>query len=156
MVTGFIARWAEEKKYFPASFSRAMAFIEGCDLATIEPGRYQIDGENIYALIQRATTESAASRPFEIHNNYIDIQVLIEGREMQGFHPMPPICAPIKDEMEKNDFAWYPHPEGAQYLTLTPMQYVIYLPGEQHSPNCAVQEPESIFKIVLKIHADNV
>jgi len=156
MVTGFITRWAEEKKYFPASFSKAMAFIEGCAPAAIEPGRHPIDGENIYALVQRATTEAAVARPFEIHRRYIDIQVLLQGREMQGYHPLPPVDAPMKDEMAEKDVALYPHPAGAQYLTLAPMQYVIYFPGEQHSPNCAVQGPENIFKIVLKLRADSI
>lgn len=168
MITGFITRWAEQKNYFPASFSRAvdyaLGFIGKCGQAAIEPGTFPIDGENMYAIVQTPTTEPAADRPFEIHKRYIDIQILIQGREMQGFQTLPPAGAPTKDEMAEKDIAFYPRPDDAQYITLSPMQYVIYFPGEQHSPICTpisgpigtVLPSERIVKIVIKILATSV
>ena len=154
MMTGFLRQWSEEKVYFPKAFAEALAFFQARDPHALAPGKYPIDGENIFVSVQEALTEPMDQRRFELHREYIDIQVLLKGRELQGYASLAPGGKPLEDRLDAADAAFYPAPsleEGLETVLLQPGQYVIYLPGELHCPCCAVDGPESIFKAVCKI-----
>lgn len=158
MITGFVSRWDEEKHFFPPVFARAMAFVQRRDILNVAPGRYELEGDAVFATVARVTTEVATSRLFEIHERYLDIQVLLAGGEAHGYYPGPPSLlpglAPVKDEMAERDLAFYEHPRQARFFTLEPLQYAVYLPEELHCPCCAAPDPAEILKVVLKIRKD--
>lgn len=64
-------------------------FLKNSDLEHMEVGRYEIDGDDIYAMIQKQTTAAPENKKAESHYKYIDIQYLICGEEMQGVAPLP-------------------------------------------------------------------
>ena len=155
MMTGFLRQWDEEKRYFPKAFATAMDFLRGKDLSALEAGKHPIDGDRIFVSIQEAHTEPMSMRRFELHRDYLDIQLLITGRELQGYASLPPGGKAVEDRLDEADVAFYPAPsqeQGLETVLLQPGQYVIYLPGELHCPCCAVDGPETIFKAVFKIH----
>ena len=155
MMTGFLRQWDEEKRYFPKAFATAMDFLRGKDLSALEAGKHPIDGDRIFASVQEVRTEPMRDRRFELHRDYIDIQVLHTGRELHGYTSLPPVHKALEDKLDTADVAFYRIPsqaEGLQTIILQPGQYVVYLPGELHCPCCAVEKPENIFKTVLKIH----
>lgn len=137
-----------------------MDFVLLRDMAALEPGRYDIDGDRIFASLSEAATGPAASRLFENHTLYTDIQIVLAGKERHGFFPGPPAmasgCVPVRDEMAEKDLAFYTHPEDAVFFTLAPMQYAVYFPEELHCPLCAAGEPETVRKVVLKIRTDAI
>jgi len=67
------------------SFKKAFNFIRENDLGSMEVGRVEIDGDDIFALVQSYDTMAAADKQFEAHKNYIDIQYIISGNEMMGY-----------------------------------------------------------------------
>ena len=156
MITGFIQQWDAEKHLYPKAFDTAIAYLSGRDVAALEPGKYPIDEEKIFALVQKLTTAPIVERRFELHHEFIDIQVLLQGHEKQGYAPLYPSGAPTEDNLVRGDIAFYPFPKDAQTLLMVPGQYVVYLPRELHCPCCAVDRPQNITKVVLKIHKDCV
>jgi YhcH/YjgK/YiaL family protein len=61
---------------------RAVQF--GCKFNMLLPdGRYEIDGDNIFAMVQSATTVEAKSKNFEAHQQYVDVQMVLQGCERQ-------------------------------------------------------------------------
>lgn len=161
MITGFVANWVAESVFFPAAFSTAMRFVLERRDGLFEPGKYPIEGDAIFASVERLRTEPASARLFENHARYIDIQIVLSGRETHGYFPGSPAQAPdavmVSDELAARDIAFYQHPKTAAFLTLAPMQYVVYLPEELHCPCCAAgNTPEEILKVVLKIRKDMV
>jgi len=64
-------------------FTLAFDFLAEFDPAT-PPGRISLDDDNVYALVQSYQTITAASRPFEAHRAYADIQFVAEGEEIIG------------------------------------------------------------------------
>jgi YhcH/YjgK/YiaL family protein len=46
-----------------------------------EPGRYDLQGDDIYMNVMRFTTQPAESKKAELHEKFIDIQILLEGEE---------------------------------------------------------------------------
>lgn len=152
MIIGFLSRWAEDKRYYPAVFDRAIQFLlHGGPLA---PGKYSIDGDAVFASVQKITTRASDERLFEIHQRYIDIQVPLSGPERYGVLALPPSVPSLRDTLAENDAAMYPHPGEATFMVLQPRQYAVFFPGEQHCPGCTVDAPEEVLKCVLKIRVD--
>ncbi len=151
MITGRLDSWNEEKHLYPKAFDTAMQFLLSRDFATLDEGKHVIDGDKIYALPQRFKTEKAAARRFEAHKRYLDIQVLMHGEEEYWYNISPNMLPALEDRLAEDDIAFYPQQEGNNRLVLSPRQYVIFAPGEQHKPGCATGEPGEIEKIVFKI-----
>jgi beta-galactosidase beta subunit len=56
-------------------FAKAFHFLQTADLENAEPGRVDIDGDQIFALIQEYNTKPLAQGFWEAHRKYIDIQL---------------------------------------------------------------------------------
>jgi len=53
---------------------RAFDYLHQADLRTVEDGKYEIDGNNVYAVVQRYSTKLKEQGKWEAHQRYIDIQ----------------------------------------------------------------------------------
>src|SRR5580692_3117093 len=69
-------------------FAAAFDFLRRPDLADLAPGRYEIDGQRVFALVERATGRGAAGARLEIHRRHIDIQVSLDGHEQIGWRAL--------------------------------------------------------------------
>ena len=66
-------------------FDKAFAFLQRKDLAELKEGRYEIDGSNCWAIVQKANlTPMEDETTVEAHRRYIDIQAPITGDETIG------------------------------------------------------------------------
>lgn len=156
MITGLIRQWDKEKYCYPAAFDAAVGWLEGTDPLTLAEGRHPIDGDKIFVLIQKPVTIPVAENRYELHRDYIDIQVLFKGRERHWHSLAHPETGPEEDLLDSRDLAFYPAPADARSLDVIPWQYVVYMPGELHCPACALDAPEPIVKAVLKIHRSRI
>ena len=64
---------------------KALNYIQNTDFIKLETGKYDIDGENIYALVNEYETKDAKESFLEGHRNYIDVQFIIDGAEQIGY-----------------------------------------------------------------------
>lgn len=152
MMYGTVAQWERDKAYYPEAFDRAFAFLNGRDVLGIAAGRYDIDGDNIYALVQDVTTEDEALRRFEAHVKYVDIQLLLTGKEKQLYASDGSGLEITGDKLAERDTAFYTRPAFYNAVILEPWSYAIYVAGELHVPCCAVTLPgETVRKIVFKV-----
>src|SRR5215203_6031202 len=76
-------------------FAKAFEFIQSQDLAAMEVGKFQIDGEVLHAAVSNKDGVTAADAKFEAHNHFIDIQVCPTGRETLGWKPRQK-CVEVK------------------------------------------------------------
>ena len=62
------------------SFAKAFEYISKTDLSSIEPGKYEIDGDQLKATVfdKKGMTVEESTAKFECHNQHIDIQVCIQ------------------------------------------------------------------------------
>ena len=83
-ITGKIADSAKYESLHPR-FAKAFAFMRRADLAKLKPGRYEIDGDNMWAMIQESKlTPFGDVQRTEVHGKYIDIQAPLDGPETIG------------------------------------------------------------------------
>lgn len=76
----------QDQTYAPISpavkerLGKAMQYLAKTNFAALEDGACEIDGKNIYVLLQSFHVEEGIDAAFETHRAYIDVQYVIEGR----------------------------------------------------------------------------
>ena len=105
--------------------------------------------EDIFVLIQDQTTAPVENKRAESHRNYIDIQYLFTGKEVQGYAPLLP--GVTGEEPAGKDNIFYADVENEQFVTLHPGEFTVFFTNDIHRPNCTMDEPVNIHKAVVKI-----
>lgn len=147
---------AKAGKYqYPEAIAKALDFLAKPETAELPVGRYEIDGDNIYVLIQDQVTAPVDQKRAESHRNYIDIQFLFSGEEVQGYAPLTDESV-IIDEPEGKDNIFYSPVKNEQFVTLKPGEFTIYFTNDIHRPNCTMGEAVNIHKAVVKIKEELV
>ncbi|MBO9607255.1 MAG: YhcH/YjgK/YiaL family protein [Paenibacillaceae bacterium] len=153
MIFGDIRNYDKEKNTYPDAVRRGLEYIRATDWSKVEPGRYEVEGDKMYAMLQVAETKPAPPKA-ESHLTYTDIQFLLEGEESMGFARWDESIVVTDDLIEKGDAYLYEQVEGEFKLLLKPGMFTVFYPSDVHRPNGAVNEPAKIRKVVVKIHRD--
>ena len=133
------------------NFAKAVAFLTRADLKRLELGKYEIDGKNVFAMVQDAKLKVPADCKVEMHRQYADIQMTFGGTELIGAGPLP------------KGVAFPPFKEGSDavlvkaLLPTTPITgetFGIFLPGAPHEPCMSDGEPRVQRKICIKVSKD--
>ncbi|MGG5160261.1 DUF386 domain-containing protein [Citrobacter portucalensis] len=116
------------------------------------PGRYALQGENIFMNVMHFTTQSPEQKKAELHQQYIDIQMLLSGEERILFG-MTDSARQCEEMHIEDDYQLCSQIADEQAMVLKPGKFVIFMPGEPHKPGCVVQAPMDIKKVVIKVRA---
>ena len=127
--------------------AHAFEFLERTDLGTAADGRHDLDGADLYALVQRYTTKPEAEGRWEAHRRYADLQYVVAGGERFGFGAIERFVQLTYDE--EKDFELLTG-EG-DFLRLQAGSFVLLWPGEPHMPQMAAGAPAEVRKVVVKI-----
>jgi YhcH/YjgK/YiaL family protein len=131
-------------------FKRAFDYIHQLDAGTIPAGKYEIDGYNMYALVQQYNTKIKEQGFWEAHRRYIDLQYVFQGAEGMGYANINHLQQGEYDAGK--DFLPL-HGEG-DFVTLHRGSFVLLLPEDAHMPGMAIGSPVPVKKIVVKIAVD--
>jgi YhcH/YjgK/YiaL family protein len=138
-------------KYFNVHplFAKAFNYIKETDLFSIEIGKYEIDGDNLRAIVsnKKGMPAEESIAKFECHNKYIDIQLCISGKELMGWKPREKCVKEKGDYNAEKDVQLYSD-EPDMYFGLTDGQFVVFFPGDVHAPMIGEEE---IKKLVIKV-----
>src|SRR5687767_10130221 len=63
----------------------ALDALAAGEIRTKPVGRYDLDGDNVYAMVQEYTTRTRAEGKWEAHGKYIDVQFCAQGVELMGY-----------------------------------------------------------------------
>ena len=127
----------------------ALDFLGKTDFTTMEPGRYDIDGEKVFALVQEYQTIPRSEGKWECHREYIDVQYMAEGKEEIGFGVSEKMKI-LTDYNPEDDIAFL---QGTgDFATLTAGSFGIFWPVDAHQPKIAPgNKPGPVKKVVIKI-----
>ena len=64
----------------------------------MKPGRYDIDGDTVYALVQEYDSKPKSEGFWEAHHAYLDVQYVASGAEHMGYRPVKGMEANPYDE----------------------------------------------------------
>lgn len=125
-------------------------FLENNDLTSMQNGKYEIIGNDVYASIQEYTTKAETDCRWEAHRKYIDIQCIIKGSEKIGIGEIQDFGA-IELYDETKDVEFLKTNKKYQTTTLYSNDFVIFYPHDVHMPQIAENTPEYIKKVVVKV-----
>ncbi len=113
-------------------------------------GRYEIDGSDVFALVQSYDTTEPAEKKYESHRSYIDIQYVAEGSEVTYYAPVNRL-QPVTDYHAEKDYQLHADPVEATRLQLTAGSFALFYPQDGHKPGCVNGRVCRIKKVVIKV-----
>ncbi len=134
-------------------YAKAIEWLKAQDLDGIEVGKYEIDGKDVYALVQSYETIPKENAVFEAHEKYSDIQFIISGCEQMGYAPIE-VLTPLAPYNPEKDIIKYDDSVEGMPVIVAAGEFAIFFPWDGHQPKAAVDEPEAVKKIVIKIKED--
>ena len=114
------------------SFARAFTFLRTADLASLPPGRHDIDGDRMYVSIDHVEGRGREGARLEAHRRYIDIQLTIDGDEEIGWSPLASCEHPTPFDAAK-DAGFFDDRPGA-WLAVPRGTFAIFFPQDAHAP----------------------
>ena len=137
---------------YPRPIRTALCWLQNHDVAAMEPGVYEIEGQDIYAQVVDLTTAPRAEKKPEVHKEYIDVQYLAAGEELLGFAPDKG-GRPIAEAHPENDLYFYENAPDEVLLKATAGSYSIFFPNDIHRPGVMADAPMKIRKAVVKVRS---
>lgn len=142
-----LSLYAGLNQYFAKMLEIAKEAME----SPAEVGKYALDGDKAYYLMQEYDTKSVDAAKFETHKRYIDIQIVLEGAEQIRFETVDELDVMTEYNAEK-DCALYFMNKTYDSVNLLKGQVAIIFPEEAHAPCVSMGDtPTHVRKMVAKI-----
>lgn len=128
----------------------ALRYLQSTDLDALQPGRHDIIGAHVFALVSEYETRSADDVPWEAHRQHIDVQFVHRGEERIGVAHLADLTAgpydPARDFVPADGTA-------ALFLPLRAGAFAILGSQDAHKPGVAMHAPTRVKKVVVKVRA---
>ncbi len=130
--------------------SKAIDWLQSTDLSALDEGTYELCGRDLYVSVQERDTKPADEVIWEAHRLYLDIQVVIQGRELMGYCPVGCLTSSVPYN-EAKDIEFYAGAAESLCLINEGM-FAVFLPQDAHMPNItAGTGAEHGKKLVVKV-----
>lgn len=127
----------------------AIDFILSHDLDKLPLGRTEIDSDQVYINVMDAKAFPIEERNYEVHKNYMDIQIDLMGIERIDTGDITRTT--LRDYDETKDVGTADAPDLASCI-IGSGNFILCMAKEPHKPNIAVCEDTILKKAVCKVH----
>lgn len=114
-------------------FKPLFDYVKSCDLFCAQLGRIELDGDNLYIMNSEVDAIPQEKQVLELHHQYIDVHILLEGRERIGWKAADDLTQEVKAYFSDGDCALYGDAP-SMWVDLLPGQFVIVYPEDAHAP----------------------
>ena len=125
----------------------ALKFLADTDFSKVELGRYELQGDDIFYMVQQYETDPDKTIA-EAHKKYIDIQFMVDGEEIIGVAPI--CCEKTEREAKPENDVWF-YECKTEPLTLIKNSFMVLYPNDLHCPGVAVDGARECHKVVVKV-----
>ena len=129
----------------------AFDYLLDTDLERLADGKYELDGDRLFALAFRYTSQPRGAGTWEAHRRYADLQYIVRGEERMGVALEGRL---VEKPYDASRDCLFLSGECGDIVTVRAGEFAIFWPGEAHMPNLAVDAPASVSKVVVKIACD--
>ena len=127
---------------------KAFELIASTDWTTMETGIHELDGKDIYVNVMERELKQKSDAKLEVHNEYIDIQVLVTGKEEAfGWSERKDLRMPQGEFNAEKDIQFVDDAPQT-YDTLRPGQFTVLFPEDGHAPMVG---EGTMRKIIVKV-----
>jgi YhcH/YjgK/YiaL family protein len=131
-------------------FVKAFAWLTETKIDSLAVGKYEIEGTDVFALVQEYESKAPENGKWEAHRKYVDVQYVAGGEEYIGFANL---CRTIPGEYDSvKDFL--PVKTKADFdIRLVPGDFAVLFPYDAHMPGMSLDpaKPSKVRKVVIKI-----
>lgn len=128
--------------------NKAFAYLKGTDFSKMEIGKYEIDGDNIFAIVNEYQTKDAREGKLEAHKKYIDVQYVAKGSELMGYAPLENQKV-IDEYNEQNDITFFSGEKS--FAKVDEEMFAIFFPTDVHLPGIKLNKSAYVKKVVIKV-----
>jgi YhcH/YjgK/YiaL family protein len=128
-------------------FSRVFDYIRDTNLYALPPGRYNLAGDELIAIVEQVSGRTKAMAQLETHRRYIDIQLILEGDETMGWKPLTDCYNPVAEYSIDRDIRFFLDAP-ASWIPVPPDHFCIFFPEDAHAPLVGTGP---IHKVIFKI-----
>jgi YhcH/YjgK/YiaL family protein len=128
--------------------AKAIRFLQENDLSNYEPGRYTIEGDEIFFMVNQYETKPESDCKPETHRKYIDIQYILEGAEKMGYFPLEGQTPSVEYNPTK-DIEFFALK--TDLFEVRAGMIAIFFTQDIHQPGVMVDQPKPVKKVVVKV-----
>ena len=125
-------------------------FIDRVESENLENGRYELDGDKLFALVQSYETKDSDECRLESHKKYIDIQYVQEGTEVMYWNLVDGLKV-TEDLSNTSDVIFYEDDKNATELVVNEKSFALFFTHDAHKPGVKFNTKSNVKKIVFKI-----
>lgn len=133
--------------------ARALELLREGRIAGQPDGRYEIDGQDLFCLVQRYESQPPEKRSFESHRDYIDVQYIQAGEEVMGHALADTLTVKTRYNADK-DITYYETPERYSSVYVREGLFTVFYPNDAHMAGCQVGSPTPVHKVVVKVRVE--
>ena len=129
---------------------KAFDFLLENDLQALPVGKYEIEDDKVFVMIQEYETKLIEECRLESHYLYTDIQYVIKGEERMVY--VNKEKTEVVEEQKENDVMFL-NGEG-NHLIVEEGHFAVFMPQDAHMPGVCVKQPQAVKKAVVKVLCD--
>ena len=132
MIYGNIA-YADRYALLHPLLPQLFAYVKSHDLLHTPMGKIVLDGDKLFINNVNPECLSEEKQVLEVHRRYIDVHILLEGKERVGWRNTDD-CKDVADPYdEAGDFATF-FDKPTTYIDMMPNDFLIVFPEDAHAP----------------------
>ena len=131
------------------SIKKAFDWLANTDIKSLSTGRHDIDGDNLFVNVMDVELKPRHEAALEVHNRYVDIQIMCGGKEEYGWAERCNCHAPREEFNNEKDVQFFTDIPQCFY-TVAKGQFSILFPEDGHAPMLGEGHVKKcIFKVAL-------
>lgn len=130
-------------------FAQAFEFLKSHDLQTMEVGKTELKGKDLFVNVQQTKPKTKEEAKLEAHREYIDIQIPLSDIEIMGYTAIKDCIPADAIYNEEKDIIFF---EGLaeSYIAVKPGMFAIFFPQDGHAPGVTT---DGVKKVIVKVKA---
>ncbi len=142
---------AAQNSFYPPVIRKALQAVLQQEPHTLPPGKYTVDGDNLFFTVVEGSTKPLAEQRPEYHRQYIDIHIVLRGEEVIGAGNKGLEIVDDGPFNTAHDIGFCQAISSETLIHLHPEELAILFPGELHRPMAAMDAGAALRKIIVKI-----
>ena len=126
----------------------ALEYLRKTDFSNLANGKHEIDGEDVFALVQEYDSRLEEGAEFEAHRKYADVHYVREGSERVGYSHIQRLTTSVPYDEDKDCEMLRGKGDS---VTLFAGMFAVTFPEDAHMPSLAILNPAPVKKIVVKV-----
>ncbi len=112
---------------------QAFDWLAKTDVSALSAGRHDIDGDNLFVNVMDIELKPRCEAALEVHDRYIDIQIMVGDTEEYGWSERCDCYAPREEFNRERDVQFFTDAPQT-FFSLNERQFAIFFPEDAHAP----------------------